>query len=76
MSPPPPALLAILQETLPTLPPESFQDPEKPLQELGIDSLDKMSLLLGVQEHCGVEFTEPEIRSLRTLGDIAKHFPE
>lgn len=70
--PPIPApLLTFLQETVPGIQIDPVQDAGRTLTELGLDSLDKMSLLLAVQEHYQVEFTEPEIKTLRTLQDIA-----
>ena len=47
-------------------------DGDRTFKELGIDSLDKMSLLLGVQEKWNLEFTEAEISELNTINDICR----
>lgn len=71
----PPELLVLLQETVPDAQVLGGDSGDRPLGELGIDSLDKMSLLLAIQERYDLEFTEAEIKTLRTLNDIAQKIP-
>lgn len=71
----PPELLILLQETVPDAQVQAGDFGDRPLGELGIDSLDKMSLLLAIQERYDLEFTEAEIKTLKTLKDIAHKIP-
>lgn len=71
----PPQLLPLLKEALPEIAFDPALDGNRPFNELGVDSLDKMSLLLAVQEHWNVEFNEAQIKDLRTLQDIAAQLP-
>lgn len=71
----PPTLLELLQEAVPEAKLHTDDDGDRPLGEIGVDSLDKMALLLAVQEKYDLEFTEAEIKELRTLRDIAKKIP-
>ena len=71
----PPTLLILLQETVPEAKFQTDEDGDRPLGEIGVDSLDKMALLLAVQEQYDLEFTEAEIKDLRTLRDIAEKIP-
>lgn len=66
-------LASLLRETLPALELDPQADARRPLAELGVDSLDKMSLLLSVQETYDVEFTPAQISDMLTLADIAAH---
>lgn len=71
----PPELIPLLEEALPEITFDPAADGSRPLNEMGVDSLDKMSLLLAVQEHWNVEFNEAQIKELRTLQDIAAQLP-
>ena len=51
-------------------------DGERSFADLGIDSLDKMSLLLSVQEKWNVEFAKGEIAQLQSLNDICRRLGE
>lgn len=67
------ALKTIIEETVPGLAVEPAQDGQRTFKELGIDSLDKMSILLAVQEKWGKEFTETEINAMNSLDDICQN---
>lgn len=65
-------LKAILEETIPGIDYDPTKDGDRPFKELGIDSLDKMSVLLAVQEKWNCEFSEAEINALGTINDICR----
>ncbi len=65
-------LLAIFQEAVPGLPLDPAADGDRPLSALGIDSLDKMTILLAVQERWNLEFTEAEIPELASFNAICR----
>jgi acyl carrier protein len=66
------ALLAIFQENIPGLQLDPAVDGDRPLTEVGVDSLDKMSILLAVQEKWNREFSEEEIAALVSFNDICR----
>lgn len=45
-------------------------DPEKELRELGLDSLDVVELLLGLEDEFGIEFTSDELKNLKKVNDL------
>lgn len=47
------------------------EDFDRPFGDLGIDSLDLMTILLEIQERLGVRFADTELDRLHTLGEIA-----
>lgn len=67
----PEPILGFLAQHAPAVQFEPERDTDRSLSELGLDSLDKMFLLLSVQEHYQIEFKEADIKSLRSLKDIA-----
>jgi acyl carrier protein len=66
------ALQAILEEAIPGIEFDPLKDGDRSLKELGIDSLDKMLVLLAVQEKWNREFSEAEINELNTVNDICR----
>ncbi len=66
------ALKSIIEEAVPGLTFDPIQDGDRTLKELGIDSLDKMSILLAVQERWNKEFSEAEINAMNTVNDMCK----
>ena len=46
------------------------RDYDRPLKEIGIDSLDMMSILLAVSERYGVDIPDDEIDNLHTLNAV------
>lgn len=44
--------------------------PDKPLEEQGIDSFDRMSLLTELEEHFGIDLPNEVANQLKTLNDI------
>lgn len=44
--------------------------PEKTLDELGLDSLDRVSLTFDLEEKYNVEIPESRLASVRTVGDL------
>ena len=65
-----PIIIAAIHENVPTIQVDSENDLDKSLAELGVDSLDKMSVLLTVQERYNTEFSKEEIAGLRSIRDI------
>ncbi len=63
-------LLGIFQEAIPGIELDPTTDGDLPLAQLGVDSLDKMSILLAVQEKWDREFTPDEIDQLTTFNSI------
>ncbi|MDF1815517.1 MAG: acyl carrier protein [Verrucomicrobiales bacterium] len=46
------------------------KDRDKTFKEVGIDSLDKMMILLAIQEHWDCEFAPEEIDKLDSFGEL------
>lgn len=65
-------LLEFIQENVPSFQIDLEKDGDTPLNQLGVDSLDKMSILLNVQEHWNKEFTPDEIGELKSFLDICR----
>ncbi|MHB0969538.1 MAG: acyl carrier protein [Thermoanaerobaculia bacterium] len=61
-------LLAIIHEQK-TLPPDAIA-PVTILSDVGIDSLDALSILFAVEEQFGVSIPDHRARSIRTLDDM------
>lgn len=60
-------LLEIIREVNPKLVIHNDEDFHRPLREIGIDSLDTMSILLALDESHGVSIPEEEINERTTL---------
>lgn len=45
--------------------------PETPLAEAGIDSLDSLTILFGIEEQFRISIPDDEARAVRTFGDLA-----
>lgn len=45
---------------------------ETKFKELGIDSLDLMDMVVGLEKHFGVEFTDEQLINLHTIDDLVK----
>jgi acyl carrier protein len=65
-------LKTIAEEAIPGLSVDYETDGERTLKELGIDSLDKLTLLLGVQEKWSREFSEEDVGRINSLNDICE----
>lgn len=63
-------VLRFIDESVPGLQIDVARDGDKPLLELGIDSLDRMSILLAVQEEWDLEFSEEELSKILSINDI------
>ena len=46
--------------------------PEDSLTALGLDSLDLVEVMLGIEDELGIEFSSEEIAQLSTLEDVVK----
>lgn len=72
-----PTLHAALAETVRTiarLPADVVIEPGSRLvEDLGIDSLDLVSIVLSAQESYGVVIDEDDVATLRTVSDLATH---
>jgi len=67
-----PDLIELLHEAVPDIEIDPAKDASRPFGALGIDSLDKMTLLLSVQEKWNLTFTESEVSELKTLDDVCQ----
>ena len=63
------AIRAILQENL-DIDPASVTD-ESTFESLGIDSLDLVELICGLEDMLGIDFGEPE--GLQNIGDVVAY---
>jgi len=44
--------------------------PETPLADLGIDSLDSLTILFSIEEEFGIGIPDTKARAIKTLGDM------
>ncbi len=59
------------------LDPEELTADKKIFEDLGLDSLDMVDLIVGLQKRLGISLRDnEEIRQIRTLGDIYIFFAE
>lgn len=65
-------ILQIIEKAVPGIQLDPSADGDRALSELGIDSLDKMEVLLGVQEEWNRIFSEQEIAELNTFNAICQ----
>lgn len=61
---------------VPTATIASEEDSDRPLNEIGVDSLDTMSVLLDAQEKFGVEIPDEVVGQLSSLRAIARYVAE
>ncbi|WP_236974814.1 acyl carrier protein [Membranihabitans maritimus] len=54
---------------------QEIKDDES-ITEFGVDSLDKSSVFLEIEDHFGVEIPDTEIENLDTIDDILKFINE
>ncbi len=52
---------------------ETITEESDLINDLKADSMDIATLLLDVEENCGIEIDEDEMEGLRTVGDIVKY---
>jgi acyl carrier protein len=50
--------------------PDELLRPETPLADAGIDSLDSLQILFGIEEQFGISIPDDRARSMRTFGDM------
>ncbi len=46
--------------------------PETELREIGLDSIDLVEVMMRLEEEFNIEFTNDEMLSLKTVGDVQK----
>lgn len=63
---------AKLEEVLAKKVKDAKLDKEASLESLGLDSLDKIDLLYEIEDTFGIEFTNEEMQSFVTVGDLYK----
>ena len=61
-----------LSEVFASKSPNAKLEDETKLEDLGLDSLDKIELLYAIEESFGIEFENEEMQSYITIGDIVK----
>ena len=50
--------------------PDEMLKPDTPLADAGIDSLDSLTILFGIEESFGISIPDDRARALKTLGDM------
>jgi acyl carrier protein len=50
--------------------PEELLKPETVLSEAGIDSLDSLTILFGIEETFGISVSDERARAMKTFGDM------
>ena len=45
-------------------------------EDLGADSLDVVELMMSIEEEFGVSIDEDDVRTFKTVGDVAKYIDE
>lgn len=65
-----PKIVEIIRESVSGVEIDESDDGDRTFKELGIDSLDKMSLLLNIQEHWSFEFAQEQINDINTINEI------
>ena len=50
--------------------PDALLVPETPLADAGIDSLDALTILFGIEEQFAISIPDDEARAVRTFGDL------
>ena len=66
-------LTELLQDTVATISIIDERDYDRPLKELGVDSLDMMSILLEIFDRYKVDILDEEAEKLTTLNLIVAH---
>lgn len=67
-------LADIIRQVTPTVTLKEERDFDRPFKDIGIDSLDTMSIFLGVQEKFGIgDIPDAEIDQLKTVNQIAAY---
>ncbi len=51
----------------------SAMDPAAPLDALGIDSLSFIEFMFKVEEEFGINVSDEDLRSIKTLADLERH---
>ena len=50
--------------------PDEMLKPDTPLADAGIDSLDSLTILFGIEESFGISIPDDRARAIKTLGDM------
>jgi acyl carrier protein len=53
--------------------PALLENKERPLSELGIDSLDRVELLFELEERFNLQIPDDVLHSIHTVGDLLKY---
>lgn len=70
-------LVKIIREITPTVKIVDEKDKDRPLRELGVDSLDNMSFFLAIQEKMNTgEIPDSATAELKTINQIAEYVAE
>jgi acyl carrier protein len=66
-------LTKLVQDTVPTISIANERDYDRPLKELGVDSLDMMSILLEIFDRYQIDISDEEAEELITLNLIVAY---
>lgn len=70
MNDPATTIIQIIKDNVEGIEIDAAADMARSLKQLGIDSLDKMSILLAVQEQFDATFTEAQISQINSIEDM------
>lgn len=69
-------ILKMIKDANKTVVIENDEDFDRPLNEIGLDSLDFMSILFSVQEKYNIDISDEDIDRLSTLNMLIKYISE
>ena len=69
-------MVKIVKDANKTVVIENDEDFDRPLAEIGLDSLDFMSILFSVQDKFNINIPDEDIDGLNTLNDLIRYIDE
>lgn len=66
-------IVSIVRKVSPAASVQEQSDYNRPLADIGVDSLDTMSILLEVQESLGMTIPDEDVDALESINDIADY---
>lgn len=69
-------MVKIVKDANKTVVIENDEDFDRPLAEIGLDSLDFMSILFSVQDKFNINIPDEDIDGLNTLNDLIRYTDE
>lgn len=69
-------MVKIVKDANKTVVIENDEDFDRPLGEIGLDSLDSMSILFSIQDKFNINIPDEDIDGLNTLNDLIRYIDE